>query len=49
MHVKDHLIPSVQFLVFIILLTEIFHLSSHKGETIPWDLDDPHEPIHENM
>lgn len=55
MHIKGHLKLSVQFLLFIILLTEIFHLSSfavaagEKWETVPRDLDDPHKSIYEKM
>lgn len=46
MHIKDHLILSVQCLLFIVLLPEIFHVSSPKGEIIPRDLDDLYKPIH---
>lgn len=46
MHIKEHLIPSVQCLLFIVLLPEIFHVSSPKGKAIPRDLDDLYKPIH---
>lgn len=46
MHIKDHLILSVQCLLLVVLLPEIFHVSSRKGETIPRDLDDLYKPIH---
>lgn len=45
-HVRDHLILSVQCLLLIVLLPETFHVSSPKGESIPRDLDDLYKPIH---